>query len=181
MKKRWRSCCETAGRRQSEERADLLRKALGQDEVGVAKGLIDIGADPNGTYFETNTTPLMMSRSAAAVRVLLDAGANPNARNDTGITPLTRAAYLAPEVTEVLLKAGARVDEPADQIRGTPLGSPPATAMSGLSPPARCRSGSGRPRPRQHVSAGMRDGNQGFGTPAQTASPRQQAPVREGF
>jgi Domain of unknown function (DUF6438)/Ankyrin repeats (3 copies) len=104
-----------------EERADLLRRALERDEVGVVKGLIDVGADPNGTYFGTNTPPLMMVQSAAAARVLLNAGANPTARNDNGGTPLGWSICLAPDVAELLLKAGARVDEYSDRVGGTPL------------------------------------------------------------
>jgi hypothetical protein len=104
-----------------EERAELLRKALQHDEVGVVKALIEIGADPNAAYYGTNTPPLMMVRSAAAARVLLGAGAIPFARNDNGGTPLGWAARLAPDVTDVLLKAGVQVDQPADSDGRTPL------------------------------------------------------------
>jgi hypothetical protein len=95
-----------------EELPELLRKALGQDEITVVKGLIDLGADPNRLYYGTRTTPLMMVRSAAAARLLIEAGANPNMANDNGFTPLGRSIYLSPDVANVLLKAGARVDEP---------------------------------------------------------------------
>ena len=105
----------------TEERAELLRKALQADEVDVVKGLIEIGADPNGTYHGTNTTPLMMVRSAAAARALLEAGAIPFARNENGITPLGWAVHLAPDVTEVLLKAGVQADQPADADGRTAL------------------------------------------------------------
>jgi hypothetical protein len=104
----------------AQERAELLRKALQDDDVGVIKGLIENGADPNGVYYGTNTTPLMMVRSAAAARVLLAAGAIPDARNDNGQTALGRATRLPAEVTELLLKAGAQADE-ADVYRRTPL------------------------------------------------------------
>jgi hypothetical protein len=105
----------------AEERAELLRKALQSDDVGVVRGLIEIGADPNGTYYGTNTTPLMMVRSAAAVRALLEAGAIPFARNENGLTPLGRAVHLAPDVTELLLKAGVQADQPADADGRTAL------------------------------------------------------------
>ena len=98
----------------AEERAQLFAKALQYDDVDVVKGLIEIGADPNAVYYGTNTTPLMMVRSAAAASALLEAGANPSARNENGATPLGRAIYLAPDVTEALLKAGAQADQPAD-------------------------------------------------------------------
>ncbi len=79
----------------SEERSDLLRRALQADEVAVIKGLLDLGADANGTFFGTNTPPLMLVRSAAAARLLLDADASPLARNDHGATPLQQSAHHA--------------------------------------------------------------------------------------
>jgi len=104
-----------------EERAELLRHALLYDDVDVVRGLIEIGADPNGVYDKTNTTPLMMVRSAAAARALLEAGALPSARNENGMTPLWWATHLSPDVTETLLKAGAQADQPSDSSGGTPL------------------------------------------------------------
>lgn len=94
------------------ERAELLRKALQEDDVAVLKALIENGADPNGVYYGTNVTPLMMVLSAAAARVLLEAGANALAKNANGETALLRAVHLAPDVTEVLLKAGLPADQP---------------------------------------------------------------------
>ena len=85
------------------------------------KGLIDLGADPNGGYFGTNTPPLMLVRSAAVARVLLAAGANPNAVNDNGGTPLGWSVSLASDVGQLLLRAGARVDGPSDRDGRTPL------------------------------------------------------------
>ncbi len=76
----------------SEELADLLRKAVQQDEVAVVKGLLDRGGDPNGMYFGTNTPLLMMVRSAATTRMLLAAGANPFIKNDYGMTALDSSA-----------------------------------------------------------------------------------------
>ena len=104
-----------------EERAELFRRAVEDDEPAVVKGLIDLGADPNGSYFGTNTPPLMMVRSAAVTRVLLAAGANPNAINDNGGTPLGWSVYLAPDVGQLLLGAGAHVDAPSDRDGRTPL------------------------------------------------------------
>ena len=104
-----------------EERAELFRRAVEDDEPAVVKGLIDLGADPNGSYFGTNTPPLMMVRSAAVTRVLLAAGANPNAINDNGGTPLGWSVYLAPDVGQLLLNAGAHVDGPSDRDGRTPL------------------------------------------------------------
>lgn len=103
----------------AQERTELLRNALREDEVGVITGLIEIGADPNHNY-GNNTTPLMMVRSAAAARALITAGAIPYARSESGVTPLSWAMHLAPDVAEVLLKAGVRPDEPDSSAR-TPL------------------------------------------------------------
>lgn len=94
----------------AEERANLLRKAIEDDDAGVVKGLIAIGADPNGTYFEERSTPLMFVRSAAMVRVLLESGAIASTKSVSGITPLNTATLLAPGATEMLLKAGAVAD-----------------------------------------------------------------------
>jgi hypothetical protein len=98
----------------ADERAELLRKAVQYDEVDVMKALLEIGADPNGSYNGTNTPPLMMVRSAAATRALLEAGGDPFARDDNGGTVLGFAAYLPPDVTDVLLKVGVPVDAPTD-------------------------------------------------------------------
>jgi hypothetical protein len=87
------------------ERAELLRKALQDDDVPVIKALLENGADPNHNY-GGNTSPLMMVQSAAAARALLEAGAAPDARTERGVTALVRAVNYAPDVTEVLLKAG---------------------------------------------------------------------------
>lgn len=81
----------------AEERATLLRKAIEDDDVGVVKGLIAIGADPNGAYFEERSTPLMFVRSAAMVRVLLESGALASTKSVSGITPLNTATLLAPD------------------------------------------------------------------------------------
>ena len=105
----------------SEERAELLRRALNYNEVDVVKALLAIGADPNGANNVTNTRPLMMVRSAAATRALLDAGGDPLVRNDNGGTVLGFAAYLPPDVTEVLLRAGVPVDEATDSDGRTAL------------------------------------------------------------
>jgi len=104
-----------------EERSELLRKALRHDDVEVIKELLAIGADANVLYPGTNTPPLMMVWSAAAARVLLDAGANPIAKSDGGGTPLGWAVCLEPEVTEVLIKAGVPADQPADSDGRTAL------------------------------------------------------------
>jgi hypothetical protein len=103
-----------------DELAELLRKALQQNEVDVVKALLQIGADPNfgrGTY----SPPLMFARSADAARALLEAGATPFVRSGSGITPLWRATHYPPELIEVLLKAGVNPDEDVDSHGATAL------------------------------------------------------------
>jgi hypothetical protein len=94
------------------ELTDLLRSALQYDEVPVVKALLEIGADPNIAFPDSNTPALIMVRSAAAVRALIDAGASPLAGTDGGGRLLRSAVYLPAEVTEVLLKVGVRADQP---------------------------------------------------------------------
>jgi ankyrin repeat protein len=94
---------------------------LQYDEVDVVKSLLELGADPNHAFHGTNTTPLMMVRSGAAAKALIEAGAIVSLRNQNELSALYRAAYLAPDVTEVLLKAGVAVDEPVDSSHVTAL------------------------------------------------------------
>jgi hypothetical protein len=96
-----------------EERAGMLRKAIQYDDVEVIEALLEIGADPNAPYHTTNTTLLMMVRSGAAARALLDAGADPFASNDHRMTPLAWATQWEPGVTEALLEAGVPADHGA--------------------------------------------------------------------
>jgi hypothetical protein len=95
----------------AEERAELLRHALQDDDTAVIKLLLENGADPNGILEGTSTTPLMKVQSAAAAHALLAAGANPLVRDRDGDTVLRYAVEYAPDLMELLLKAGV----PADQ------------------------------------------------------------------
>jgi uncharacterized protein DUF6438/ankyrin repeat protein len=104
----------------AQERAELLRKAIQENDVSVIKALLESGADPNGAYYGTNMTPLMMVQSAAAARALLEAGANPSVRTARGVTPLMHAPHFALDLTEVLLKAGIPADQ-QDVDGRTPL------------------------------------------------------------
>lgn len=104
-----------------EDLAVLLRNALEADDVAELAEVIEAGANPNTTYAEERLTALMLARSAAAVRILLDAGANPSAKSTGGVTPLAVATSLDPEITALLLKAGVVVDESHDADGRTAL------------------------------------------------------------
>ncbi len=101
-------------------------RALDVFESGPAELVPDAISDlPESTGLETQDegghTPLMIAaqlNSAEAVSVLLEAGAEVEARDETGWTPLLLAAGDNPsaEVVSVLLKAGAEVE--ARTVRG---------------------------------------------------------------
>jgi len=105
-------------------RQRLLRAALHADEVDVVEQLLAMGADPNtspGDDHEGPTRPLLLVRSAAAARALIDAGADASAADEYGQTAMKMAASLQPQIAEVLLNAGAPVDGPVDRDGSTAL------------------------------------------------------------
>ena len=94
----------------------------------VAKVLLEHGADPRMASKPAGFTPLHSAVADDAgsdvkdlVRVLIDAGADPNARSASGGTPLHTAGFTGNvPVTEMLLAAGA--DPEATDAKGlTPL------------------------------------------------------------
>jgi hypothetical protein len=103
---------------------ELLRTALYADDVDVIEALLQMGAGPNelpGNDLSGATLPLIIVRSAAAARALIAAGADASAVDGYGQAPLRQAASLSPEVTGVLLQAGAAVDMPVDRSGTTAL------------------------------------------------------------
>jgi len=83
-----------------------------------------MGTDPNalpGDDHQGPTRPLILVRSAAAARALIDAGADASAADQYGQTAMKTAARLPPQIAEVLLKAGAPVDGPVDRDGSTAL------------------------------------------------------------
>ena len=93
-----------------------LHNACRCNALAAAKALLEYGANPNLRYncdsisggLETNRTVLMYAGSAQIVRLLLEHGADPNAADDAGYTPLMQAGKRRDlEAVELLLAAGA--------------------------------------------------------------------------
>ena len=103
------------------ELVELLWTALREDDAAVVKGLLERGADPNGALKGRWMVPLLAVKSAATARLLLDAGANPAAKNAVGFRPLFRAIYLPEDVAGLLIKAGLRPDDAVDEAGRTGL------------------------------------------------------------
>ncbi|MDR1940928.1 MAG: ankyrin repeat domain-containing protein [Endomicrobium sp.] len=102
----------------------MISLQYGDDRSRVSLILIKAGADVNAAYDkpyddEDKTTPLMYAvgknayNKANIAQALIDAGADVNAKNYAGDTPLLIAARyeLYPDVIDILLKAGANIEE----------------------------------------------------------------------
>lgn len=90
---------------------ELLRAAAA--DTARARRLIAEGADVN-TRDEHRRTALIQAASAGreeTVRLLLDAGADPNLQTNDGATALSLASAHHPEIVRMLIAAGADVDK----------------------------------------------------------------------
>jgi ankyrin repeat protein len=115
--------------------------ALHPKQIGIIKAWLDQGAEWPDQYanetpsvaLEPRAAKLMEAAqwgSAAAVKALLDRGADPNTRNDVGATPLMRAVNDLGK-TRLLIDRGANVNARSDDGR-TPLLI--AAGLSGAAP-----------------------------------------------
>jgi ankyrin repeat protein len=87
------------------------------DSVESVNVLLEYGAEPNKRFdyhspidgrVERGLTALMLARSVEVAHALLAAGADVNAQNANGASPIMRAAFRGnPELVRVLLDAGA--------------------------------------------------------------------------
>ncbi len=108
----------------SEQQLSPLLAAVTQDDEQMAAFLIDRGAPVDERMDSVGETALMeaaMSGLPAAARLLVERGADVNARNGEGLTPLMFAVGAADrgttEIVEILLAAGA--DPHAEDASGT--------------------------------------------------------------
>jgi ankyrin repeat protein len=78
----------------------------------------------SATTFSSDTGLQLAARAGNSemVVLLLDAGANVNTRNRSGLGPLHEAAFTGnARIAEILLKAGAYADSAGGKFNGTPL------------------------------------------------------------
>jgi len=93
----------------AEELAVLLVRGVLSDDLSMVQGLLDFGADPNRAPKDLGP-PIWSVRSAAVLRVLLAAGADPYTTTGEGRSLLLIGSFLEPQVTALLLRSGLRVD-----------------------------------------------------------------------
>lgn len=106
------------------EPANALVKAAADDDLAAARELIATGADVNVVDEDVNFTALMKAVGNGnweMVRLLLDAGAEVNAKNRGGVTALMALGERTDaEIVWTLVSAGARVNR-KDEKRNTAL------------------------------------------------------------
>jgi len=102
-----------------------LLAASSNGDVLEVKRLLKEGVDINARFGGDGETSLHRAASAGRVevaRVLLDAGANPNATTSEGATPLLEASYKGyVDIAKLLLERGANVNAAEKRHGFTPL------------------------------------------------------------
>lgn len=151
------------GQQRDQLGATPLHNAVWAGRADLVKQLIAQGADVNARHTDGGSTPLdfaalrgettiaallihagarpdiaAMHLAAARdnvemVRLLLDAGADPNARDASGSAPLDEAAFHGvKEVAALLIARGAEVDRPNPQTGATPLNEAAGSGNAGV-------------------------------------------------
>lgn len=97
--------------------------AAGYGHADIVGLLIRRGADLNAPWYANNYIGYAADYSLDMVRLLLEAGADPNNANWLGVTYLHKAAYQGNmELAELLLQFGARLHAVDKEYGTTPLG-----------------------------------------------------------
>ena len=107
-----------------------LTFALNRENMPIAKALIQEGANVNQKYAgETPLLQAILKKDLEIVKLLLVKGANPNDpntdKNGDGFTPLMLVVSIVRsfDITQQLIKAGAKVDYDHRDNRGRSLGA----------------------------------------------------------
>jgi hypothetical protein len=108
---------------------EMMEDALSANDVDVVEALLKRGV--NAKTLRDGVPSLMFARSAAAIRILLKAGADPDAADSSGQTPLNAAANYPVEIAAALVDGGARVDG-GEASRATPLYAASCTGNIGV-------------------------------------------------
>lgn len=98
--------------------ATLLINAVEQGDTTLTARLLTAGADPDGCAYSLRAVPLTRALHPQMVKLLIDAGADVDAVDAVGTTPLSHAAALGNrESVRLLLQAGA---DPTPAAPATP-------------------------------------------------------------
>jgi len=115
---------------------DVQEKLYSAAEGNIPEYLLEAieeGADVNAVSYYLEYTALMLAAdngSCETLEILIDKGADLEAKNDYGMTPLYIAAWSGkPECVKILIEKGADINA-CDQ-----WGDSPAAAICGLEPP----------------------------------------------
>jgi hypothetical protein len=103
---------------------ESLFLAVGQGDIQEVERLLDMGAQVDYRLGASGLTPLMVAEQEAVARILLMRGANPNAADRDGATPLHHAVLKeeGERLISLLLQAGADVNPVAPgRSRETPI------------------------------------------------------------
>lgn len=102
-----------------------LRVAATEGDLNRVQELLSRGVDVNrplGSKSNSVLNRAIEGGNAAVVAAVLDAGADPNAISETGMTPLFFATFFGnPAIVQLLIKHGARTDVVEERHRNTAL------------------------------------------------------------
>ncbi|NUO47865.1 MAG: hypothetical protein HOV80_03305 [Polyangiaceae bacterium] len=132
------------------EKQTPLEVASWRRHGDIVKFLLDRGAKPRNALHSIPSLHLSDGNVGSTVKskivqMLLDGGADPNAKDPKGLTPLQHffdgdARHWSLDAIAILVKAGASVDVKVKNDKGKPV---TVKALLGAAPPALCRDAKG--------------------------------------